>query len=96
MFSRKFARNVRLYLHYILNLDFIKEAMSGLVSGSSSTEVTFQQLKDIYIPIPPEEDVDLFIDDIVKLREEISNLESQLYEKRTKLQDRFVQLYQNS
>jgi len=84
-----------LYLYYILNLDFIKEAMLRLVSGSSSTEVKFDQLKNLYIPIPPGEDFDLFIDDIVRLREEIADLDQQLSEKHTKLKSRFLQLYES-
>jgi len=82
-----------LYLYCILNLDFIKEAMLRLVSGSSSTEVKFDQLKDLYIPIPPGEDFDLFVDDIVGLREEIIDLQQQIDEKRTQLEDRFLELY---
>jgi len=82
-----------LYLYHILNLDFIKEAMLTLVSGSSSTEVKFDQLKDLYIPIPPQEDFDLFIDDTIGLQEDISDLERHLKEKREALENRFLHLY---
>ncbi|UEC42256.1 MAG: Site-specific DNA-methyltransferase (adenine-specific) [Methanothrix sp.] len=82
-----------IYLYYILNLDFVKEAMLKLVSGSSSTEVKFEQLRDLYIPIPPGEDFDLFIDDITVLSEEIHNMEMQLNLKRSDLQNRFETLY---
>jgi type I restriction enzyme M protein len=83
-----------LYLYYILNLDFIKEFMLRLVSGSSSTEVKFDQLKNLYIPIPPGEDFDLFVDEIVRLREETIDLEQQLRGKRAELESRFLELYQ--
>ena len=69
--------------------------MLRLVSGSSSTEVKFDQLEDLYILIPPGEDFDLFIDDIVRLREEIADIDQQLSEKRTKLKSRFLQLYES-
>lgn len=69
--------------------------MLRLVSGSSSTEVKFDQLEDLYIPIPPGEDFDLFIDDIVRLREEIADIDQQLSEKHTKLKSRFLQLYES-
>jgi len=59
-----FAR--ALYLYYILNsFDFVKEAMLRLVSGSSSTEVKFDQLAEIYVPPAPGEDYDLFVDDVI-------------------------------
>ncbi len=67
--------------------------MLKLVSGSSSTEVNFEQLRDLYIPIPPGEDFDLFIDDITTLREDIRNIERQLISKRGELQNRFEKLY---
>ena len=67
--------------------------MLKLVSGSSSTEVKFEQLRDLYIPIPPGEDFDLFIDDITVLREEICDMERIINTKRSDLQDRFEKLY---
>ena len=85
-----------IYLYYILNLDFIKETMLKLVSGSSSTEVKFEQLRDLYIPIPPGEDFDLFIDDITVLREQICDMEKQLNSTRNELQNRFEKLYSST
>lgn len=82
-----------LYLYYILNLDFIKESLLRLVSGSSSTEVKFEQMKEIYIPIPRGEDFDLFIDNITRLRSEIINIESALKFKKDELEGQFLALY---
>lgn len=67
--------------------------MLRLVSGSSSSEVKYDQLKDIYIPIPPGEDYDLFIDSMSNLHEEITDLEYQLNDKKSKLEKQFIQLY---
>nr|VFJ43587.1 MAG: type I restriction enzyme M protein [Candidatus Kentron sp. FM]VFJ44396.1 MAG: type I restriction enzyme M protein [Candidatus Kentron sp. FM]VFK06270.1 MAG: type I restriction enzyme M protein [Candidatus Kentron sp. FM] len=82
-----------LYLYYILNLEFIKEAMLRLVTGSSSTEVKFAQLSDIYVPMPEGEDFDLFIDDVVRLREETDHLEMAINEKKKALESLFLGLY---
>ena len=49
-----------LYLYHILNLDIVKEKMLRLVSGSSSTEIKFDQLKEIRVPLPESGDFDLF------------------------------------
>lgn len=70
-----------LYLYHILNLDFIKEAMLRLVSGSSSTEVKFEQLNEILVPIPAGDDFDLFIDEIEILQAEVKEMEAELNEK---------------
>ncbi len=82
-----------LYLYHILNLDFIKEAMLRLVSGGSSTEVKFDQLGEIHVPIPEDEDFDLFVDEIESLQAEVTEIESRLNEKRTLLRGKFVGLY---
>jgi type I restriction enzyme M protein len=82
-----------LYLYYILNLDFIKESLLRLVSGSSSTEIKFEQMKEMYIPIPRGEDFDLFIDNITKLRSEVIGLESALKAKKDELESQFLGLW---
>ncbi len=82
-----------LYLYYILNLDLIKENMLRLVSGSSSTQIKLDDLKDIYIPLPPDEDYDLIIDDVVQLREEISEIEDILNKRHNELDRLFLDLY---
>ena len=82
-----------LYLYYILNLPFVKEAMLRLVSGSSSSEVKFDQLSEIMVPMPPGGDFDALIDDIVRAQEEIAELESQLAESRGRMRESLSQLY---
>lgn len=82
-----------LYLYHILNLDFIKKEMLRLVSGSSSTEVKFEQLKEIHIPIPKDGDFDLLVDEVESLAAEIADLNARLNEKRTALRSKFVDLY---
>ena len=46
------AKIPAIYLYHILNLDIVKKRMLTLVSGSSSTEVKFDQLSEILVPLP--------------------------------------------
>ena len=50
------------YVYHILNLDIVKEKMLRLVSGSSSSEIKFDQLAEIRVPIPESGDFDLFLE----------------------------------
>lgn len=81
------------YLYHILNLDFVKAKMLTLVSGSSSTEVKFDQLSDILVPLPQEEDFDLFLDRLQGLRDEIDQARAVLFEKQSSLDGMMRGLY---
>lgn len=84
-----------IYLYHILNLTFIKDAMLRLASGSSSTEVKFEQLKDIHIPVPKDGDYDLFVDQVEAIQSEIAELDAKRTEKATALRDRFSNLFES-
>lgn len=60
-----------LYLYQVLNLPFVKEKMLRLVSGSSSTEIKFDQLKEIMVPLPEEGDFDLFVEKLQRASDDI-------------------------
>jgi hypothetical protein len=62
-----------LYMYQVLNLPFIKEKMLRLVSGSSSTEIKFAQLKEIIVPLPDEGDFDLFIEKLQAVSQDIED-----------------------
>lgn len=70
-----------LYLKHVLNLPFVREKMLRLVSGSSSTELKLDQLRDIMVPLPEEGDFDLFIERLEELTTEIDQARAQLLEK---------------
>ena len=52
-------------------------------------------MKELYIPLPPDNDFDLFIDETIELREEIAHFESELANKHIELRNRFLQLFEN-
>lgn len=70
-----------LYLYQVLNLPIVKEKMLRLVSGSSSTEIKFDQLAEIMVPLPDEGDFDLFIERLQRASDDIERTRRMLAEK---------------
>ena len=66
------------YLYHILNLEIVKERMLTLVSGSSSTEVKFDQLAEIQVPLPEDGDFDIWLEKINALTVEIEETRATL------------------
>ena len=81
------------YLYYVLNLDIVKEKMLRLVSGSSSTEIKFDQLSEIRVPLPKGGDFDLFLETVNDRRNEVDLLRTKLKECEEGLEEVFRSLY---
>lgn len=81
------------YLYRVLNLDFVKKKMLTLVSGSSSTEIKFDQLREILVPLPHEGDFDLFLERLQKLSDEIEQTRETLSKKLKELDSVMSELY---
>jgi hypothetical protein len=82
-----------IYLYQILNLDFVKEKMLRLVSGSSSTEVKFDQLHEISVPMPEGEDFELFIERMRDQHDAIERVRADLAQKIDALNGMISDLY---
>jgi hypothetical protein len=67
----------------------VKERMLRLVSGSSSTEIKFDQLAEIMVPLPDEGDFELFIEGLQKISSDIEQTRSTLATK-MKERDRMI------
>ena len=74
-----------IYLYHILNVDIVKERMLSLVTGSSSTEIKFDQLSEIRVPIPRDGDFDLWL-------ERISDLSHEAAESRARMENKEQEL----
>ena len=83
-----------MYLYYILNLDIVKEKMLRLVSGSSSTEIKFNQLEEIRVPLPESGDFDLFLEDLHARRSKVDRLRAALAKEQDDLAHVFLALYE--
>lgn len=82
------------YLYHILNLDIVKQRILTLVSGSSSTEVKFDQLSEILVPLPENDDFDLWLERVNFMTSEIEELRTATSQKEMQLQEMFDELYQ--
>ena len=82
-----------LYLYHLLNLDFVKQKMLTLVSGSSSTEVKFEQLREIFVPLPEEDDFELFLERLRDLQEQVDDARNELEKRRSDLDKMVRELY---
>ena len=63
-----------------------------MVSGSSSTEIKFQQLEEILVPLPASGDFDLFLENVDSRREEIARLKGELMKREHELERIFHSL----
>ena len=67
--------------------------MLTLVSGSSSTEIKFDQLSEILVPLPDGDDFDLWLERIQQLTMEIDEARNSLSTKESELGAMMVGLY---
>ena len=82
------------YLYHILNLDIVQQRILTLVSGSSSTEVKFDQLAEILVPLPEDNDFDLWLEQVNTLTAEIDESRATMESKEQELQSLLDGLYQ--
>ena len=74
-----------IYLYHILKMKIVQERMLTLVSGSSSTEIKFDQLAEILVPLPEDDDFDLWLEKVNNLTIEIDDARSIMEAKEQKL-----------
>ena len=67
--------------------------MLTLVSGSSSTEIKFDQLAEILVPLPEDDDFDLWLEKINNLTVEIEDARSVMETKEQELHTFMDDLY---
>ena len=82
-----------IYLYHILNLEIVQQRMLTLVSGSSSTEVKFDQLVEILVPLPDDNDFDLWLEKVNTMTTEIEEHRTGLENKERELQSLLDGLY---
>ncbi|MDX0162457.1 N-6 DNA methylase [Sinorhizobium meliloti] len=59
------------YVYNILNLDITKEKLLTMVTGGSSTEIKWEIIKNLPIPLPPDGDYDTFLADVAEIEDKI-------------------------
>ena len=81
------------YLYHILNMKIVQERMLTLVSGSSSTEIKFDQLSEILVPLPEDDDFDLWLEKVILLSSEIDEARTLMERKEFERQALLEKLY---
>ena len=81
------------YLYHILNLDIVQQRILTLVSGSSSTEVKFDHLAEILVPLPDDDDFDLWLEQVNTLTSDIDEARAVMESKKQELQSVLDGLY---
>ena len=81
------------YLYHILNMNIVQQRMLTLVSGSSSTEIKFDQLAEILVPLPADDDFDLWLEQVNTLTSEIEQSRAITESKKRELQSLLDGLY---
>ena len=82
-----------IYLYHILNLEIVKQKMLTLVTGSSSTEIKFNELSEIKVPLPIDGDFDLWLEQIRDLNQEIEESRTRMEGKEQELRALMDGLY---
>lgn len=83
------------YVYNLLNLDLMKQKLLTTVTGSSSTEIKWDVISKLPVPIPEKEDYDTFLADIMEIESKIQKHATLLEERRKELTDRFSSLFKN-
>ena len=83
------------YVYHVLNLDFFKEKMLTMVTGSSSTEIKWEVIKEIPVPLPPNNDFDTFLADVIEIESKIESHQKLLEDKKKALNSKFEDLFRN-
>jgi len=81
------------YVFNLLNLDIMKQKMLKTVTGSSSTEVKWNVIKDIVVPTPDKQDYDTFLADVMELESKITKYCKLMEDSRKELNQKFTNLF---
>ncbi len=82
------------YVYHILNSDVIKEKLLKTVTGGSSTEIKWDAIKEIAVPLPPSDDIDTFLADVIEIQSKMENADRQVKNFRSELNKKFENLFQ--
>jgi len=81
------------YVFHILNLSIMKEKMLTMVTGSSSTEIKWDIISTLPVPVPPGEDYDTFLAEVMELESKIDRHFELMQRQRAELESKFAKLF---
>lgn len=83
------------YAYHILNSDIVKEKLLKTVTGGSSTEIKWDIIKDIPVPLPSSDEIDTFLADIIDIQSKMENADRQVRSLRSELNGKFEALFES-
>lgn len=81
------------YVYYLLKLPQLQDKLLTTVTGGSSTEIKWDVIKKISVPIPKDGDYDSFVADVLELESRIENARNQAAVNETKMLELFNNLF---
>jgi len=88
-----FCKVPPIYVYHILNLQAVKSKLLTTVTGSSSTEIKWEVIKDLAVPLPPNNDFDTFLADVMEIESKVEKYDKLLNDRRQELKRIFEDLF---
>lgn len=80
------------YVLHLLRLEAFKEKLLTTVTGSSSTEIKWELIRNLPVPLPPGGDYDTFMAEVIEIESRVSRYAALLDENQRKLRESFTRL----
>ncbi|NTV51287.1 MAG: N-6 DNA methylase [Desulfobulbaceae bacterium] len=84
------------FVYHLLRLRVVQEKLLTTVTGGSSTEIKWETIKKIPVPVPENKDYDTFLANIIELESKIQKHKEQVSSLEDKLTEYFTLLFQNN
>jgi len=81
------------FVYYLLKLRVVQEKLLTTVTGGSSTEIKWDIIKKIPVPVPDNEDYDTFLSEVLELESKINHNREQMLANENRLVNLFGALF---
>ena len=81
------------FVYYLLRLDVVQAKLLTTVTGGSSTEIKWDIIKKIHVPVPDGGDYDSFLAEVMELESKIDAARKQLKKDQDHLVGKFKSLF---
>jgi len=82
------------FVYHLLRLRVVQEKLLTTVTGGSSTEIKWDVIKKIPVPVPENKDYDTFLADILELESKIDKHKELVVDFEQRLTEKFTKLFQ--
>ena len=82
------------FIYHLLRLRVVQEKLLTTVTGGSSTEIKWDIIKKIPVPVPENKDYDTFLADVLEIESKIERHKEQVATFENRLTEHFTRLFQ--